>query len=159
MYVKKGLVFDKHSGAIIGYAEVGDVTNLLDTLEAQVDNPEGQMRPLAKCMLVFMVRGVFTSLRYPYVQFSAVSTKGASLFPLLRKVLARLAWLGMTVVSVVCDGASDNRRMFSMHDSNDKMVYKIPNLYTKKKIQFFSSLILAIYLKLLETVLLEENCG
>ena len=59
------------------------------------------------------------------------------MFSLLRKVLACLAWLGMTVVSVVCDGASDNRRMFSMHDSNDKMVYKIPNLYTKNSNPIF----------------------
>ena len=60
------------------------------------------------------------------MQFPAVSTTGASLFPLLRNVLACLTWLGMSIVSVVCDGASDNWRMFTLQDIGDNMVYKIP---------------------------------
>ena len=33
---KKALLFDRHSGAIIGYADVGDTTILLDTLEKRL---------------------------------------------------------------------------------------------------------------------------
>ena len=53
--MKEGLIFDKYSAAIIGYADLNDVTNLLDTVEYQIEYPEQQLHPLAKCMLIFMV--------------------------------------------------------------------------------------------------------
>ena len=44
IYIKEELVFDKYSGAIIGYADLGDVTNLFDLLESQIDKPEEQLQ-------------------------------------------------------------------------------------------------------------------
>ena len=68
-------------------------------------------------------RGLFTSLKFPYVQFPAISTKGSSLFPLLRKIVARLTRLGLVVLGVVCDGASDNK-MFSLHNCSDQAYHE-----------------------------------
>ena len=82
-------------------------------------------------MLVFMVRGLFTKMKFAYAQFPAASTKGADLFPIFRTVLHRLTRLGICVIAVTCDGASDNRRMFSLHNLKDKMVYKTRNVYSK----------------------------
>ena len=131
MYIKEGLVFQKSSGALIGYQDLGDINNLLHDAEDQINNPGNHRRPLAKLMLVFMVRGVFTPLKFPYVQFPAASTKGADLFPLFRKVQSRLTRLGFCIMAVTCDGASDNRRMFSLHDRLNKSVYKTANVYAK----------------------------
>ena len=47
------------------------------------------------------------------------------------QVLNHLTRLGLCVVVVTCDGASDNRRMFSLHDLKNKMVYKTRNVYSK----------------------------
>ena len=77
MYIKKGLVYNKW------YADLGEVKNLLDEVEDQATEDDNHLRPLAKCMRVFMIRGLFKSLKFPYVQFPAVSTKGSSLFLLL----------------------------------------------------------------------------
>lgn len=82
-------------------------------------------------MLVFMVRGLFTSMKFVYAQFPAASTKGADLFPIFRQVLFRLTRLGICVVATTCDGASDNRRLFSLHDTKKKMVYKTINVFSK----------------------------
>ena len=130
-------MYNKWSGALIGYADLGEVTNLLDEVEDQATGDDNHLCPLAKCMLVFMIRGIFTSLKFPYIQFPAVSTKGSSLFPLLRKIVARLTRLGLVVLGVVCDGASDNWKMFSLHGCDDKLVHKI---YSNKDhpIFFFS---------------------
>jgi len=77
-----------------------------------------------------MVRGLFTSLKFPYVHFPTASTTGAELFPVLRKVVSRLTRLGLQVLTVTCDGASENRLLFSLHDeNNDKTAYKIKNVY------------------------------
>ena len=71
MYIKEGLVLQKSSGALIGYQDLGDINNILYDAENQIKNPNNCKRPLAKLMLVFMVRGLFSSLKFPYVQFPA----------------------------------------------------------------------------------------
>ena len=133
MYIKEGLVFQKSIGALIGYEDLGDVNNLLRDAQNQINDPDNHRRPLAIVMLVFMVRGLFTSFKYPYVQFPATSTKGVDLFPLFRKVQSRLTRLGLHIMAVTCDGASENRKMFSLHDLHNKSVYKTTNVYSKDK--------------------------
>jgi len=59
MYVKEGLVYDKSTGRLTGYADLGEVNNLLVAAEQKFKGPSSNMqRPLAKCMLVIMVRGL-----------------------------------------------------------------------------------------------------
>ena len=89
-----------------------------------------------------MVRGLFSSLKFPYVHFPALTTKGADLFPLFCHMVSRLTQLGLHVLATTCDGASDNRRMFSLHSCSDKLVYKTTNVYSKavKNIYFISDL-------------------
>jgi len=61
------------------------------------------------------------------------STTGAELFPILRKVISRLIRLGLRIMTVTCDGASEKRLLFSLHDEkNDKSAYKIKNVYTNE---------------------------
>ena len=114
MYVKESLVYDKHTGSLTGYSDMGEVNNLFMELE-QDKKSETSRRPLAKCVLVFMIRGLFTSLKFPYAHFPTTSTTGAELFPILRKVIA-LTRLGLHIMTVTCDGASENRLLFSLHD-------------------------------------------
>ena len=140
MYVKEGLFFDKHSGRLVGYADLGEVNNMLSDYEQQFNSLGRTPRPLSKCMLVFMIRGLFTSLKYPYIQFPAASTKGADIFPLIRQAIKHLTRLGLCVISITCDGASDNRRMFYMHDPSSDLCYKTLNIYRDdfKEIFFIS---------------------
>ena len=130
MYVKESLVYDKHTGSLTGYADMGEVNNLFMELE-QDKKSANSRRPLAKSVLVFMIRGLFNSLKFPYAHFPTASITGAELFPILRKVIARLTRLGLHIMTVTCDGASENRLLFSLHDkNNDKTAYRIKNVYT-----------------------------
>jgi len=140
MHVKEGLYFDKHSGTLVGYSDLGEINNVLLDYEQHLENSGRTPRPLSKCMLVFMVRGLFTSLKFPYLQYPASSTKGADIFPLVRQAIKHLTRLGLCVVSVTCDGASDNRKMFSMHDPSSDLCYKTTNVYRSNlnKIFFIS---------------------
>jgi len=80
-YIKEELVYDKNTGTLTGYSDLGEVNNLLMAAEEKFKEPSSNIqRPLAKRMLVIMVRGLFTSLKFPYVQFPAASTKGAVIF-------------------------------------------------------------------------------
>jgi len=137
MHIKEGLYFDKHTGSLVGYSDLGEVNNLLSDYEDHFNRTGAAPRPLSKCMLVFMIRGLFTSLKFPYVQFPTVNTKGADIFPLIREAIRRLTMLGLTVVTVTCDGASDNRKMFSMHNSGSPLSYKTVNVYASELQEIF----------------------
>ena len=85
-----------------------------------------------------------------------MSTHSCSYF---RQVLFRLTRLGICVVATTCDGASDNRRLFSLHDTKNKMVYKTINVYSKIDDPVFLSQTHHILLRPFEIVLKEESCG
>ena len=62
MHIKENLVYEKHSGNIIGFTNLGDVNEELLSLE------QGRYeRSLAQSMVAFMVRGIFTSLKFPCI--------------------------------------------------------------------------------------------
>ena len=101
MYVK-GLVFDKHSGALTRFLDLGNVTtHLIDYERQSQENSEIlPQRKLAKTIVVLMVRGLFTDIKFPYVTFPAASPKGCDLFPLLWDAIERLTRLDFRVYLV-----------------------------------------------------------
>ena len=137
MHVKEGLFFDKHTGVLVGYSDLGEINNILSDYEKQLSASHSTQRPMAKLMLVFMVRGLFTSLKFPYVQFPAASTKGGDIFPLVRQAIKHLTCLGLHVMTITCDGASDNRRMFAMFNDKSALSYKTNNVYSEDSSQIF----------------------
>ena len=66
MHIKEDLVYDKHSDSLIGFANVGDMNNLLND-----ENPE-TTPSIASTKLVLMVRGLVSDLNFPYVQFAVL---------------------------------------------------------------------------------------
>lgn len=56
--IKEGLVYDKHTGYILGFVELGDVNKCIDELETTMDKRD----EIATHMLVFMIRGIFIKL-------------------------------------------------------------------------------------------------
>ena len=58
MYIKEGLVYNKHNGELIGYCDLGDINNHLLQLENEYKNPtQTQSQQFASTMIVIMVRG------------------------------------------------------------------------------------------------------
>ena len=88
-------MFNKASRALVGFHDLGEVNNLLGDMKSGLKHPNTR-RPLAKVMLVFMVRGLFTTINAPYDQFAAATTKGVTLFPLFQQVVCRLTELGLS---------------------------------------------------------------
>lgn len=80
MFIKEDLVYEKQTGKLICFVNLGDVSNCLLAYEQMIDGDESDESNLAKTMMVFMVRGLFTRLRFPYAQFPCASVKGDLLF-------------------------------------------------------------------------------
>ena len=67
MYIKENLVFNKHSGALIGFVDLCEINNHLIVLERSLDEMITENLQLAKNVMTIMVRGLFTHLRYVHV--------------------------------------------------------------------------------------------
>ena len=141
MKVREDLVFNKHSCELVGFIDLGEINNVLTDFERQCNDPENVGDAVATHMLTFMVRGLFTSLEFPYAQFP---TKGATadlLFPIVWEAVRNLEESGLKVMAITCDGASPNRKFIKMHANKPgELVYKTLNPYSedRREIVFFS---------------------
>ena len=75
MHIHEDFVFDKHSGKMIGYTNLGDINNHLKDFKLSINN-QAAVPKFAKTMLVFMVQGLFSKLQFRYAQFPAVDLSG-----------------------------------------------------------------------------------
>ena len=132
MYVKEGLVFNKTSGALVGYVDLGDINGYLRDFERQITHESSgtSSRPVAKTVAVFMVRGLFSSLQFPYAVFPSCSIKGSDLFPLLWEAIGRLTQNGFHVLAITADGCKSNRKLFQLHSKDSKPVHKVQNIFS-----------------------------
>lgn len=152
MYIKEELVYDKHEGELIGFSNLGNINNHLLKFEASLKS-DSQDVQLAKSMLVLMVRGLFSKLNFPYAQFACAKLTGDLLLEPLWEAISRLERQGFKVLALTCDGASANRRLWTLHsemkrkrklkkqkenddneeeetDENDEdVLYKVPNVF------------------------------
>lgn len=88
-----------------------------------------------------MVRGLFSSLKFPYAHFPTKSLTGDELFSIVWEGIERLERCGFKVMAITADGASSNRKFFRMYSSAN-LTYKTPNPYTSedRNIYFFSDM-------------------
>lgn len=106
MKLSESLVYDKHSAQVIGFVQLGDVNDQLTQFEHSVD----VHLPVATHMLGLMVRGVFSSLHFPYYAHFATpdNLTGENLFSIMWEAIERLEHLEFKVITLTGDGASQN---------------------------------------------------
>ena len=141
MYIKEDLVYNKVTGALVGFSNLGEMNSHLLQFQFSLEK-EGSEEQLAKTMLVFMVWGLFSSLEFPYVQFPCTTITGDLLFDPLWEAIERLERCGLKVLAVTADGASPNRRLFKIRSlsSSSEITYKVNNPYaTDGRSVFFLS--------------------
>lgn len=63
IHLKEGLVYDKGTGSLVGFCDLGGVVQQLKDFEQRLSSGSPIKRPLAKTMMVFMVKGAFTNFR------------------------------------------------------------------------------------------------
>ena len=102
IYLKEGLVYNKSNGSLIGFADLGSTLQQLSEYEESLSS-DGNTRPLAKTMMVFMVQGVFCNLRFPYAQFPMASAQAHDVCPLLWQTIDRLELNNLQVLGVTGD--------------------------------------------------------
>ena len=98
MHIKENLVYEKHSGSVIGFTNLGDINNELLSFEQEFEQGISQPdKPLAKTILTFMVRGIFTSLKFHYAHFPCKNLTGELMFDPFWEAVYRLETCGFKV--------------------------------------------------------------
>ena len=118
------------SGALIGFVNTGSINIHLSNLGHHLEKGSGVVeQPLAKTMLVVMVRGLFSGLQFPYVQFPCGALRGDQMFHILWKTVGRLERYGFRVMGLMCDGLAANRKLFRLHAPRGRteLVHKVTN--------------------------------
>ena len=134
MSLKSNLIFDKNSHQQIGFVDLGDPDLNFATL---------QKCELATHALVFMVRGIATSLKFSLSYFTTITATAVQLFSSFWDAVSILEkQSNLYLVSVVADGASSNRTMIKFHpymcgDMITPVIFKTINLYAKYRYIYF----------------------
>ena len=112
MKIKSNLVFDKVTGELIGYVDLGDPEVNYATLN-KIDE-------VASHAMVFLVRGVCTELKFSLAYFATDGVTSGQLMPLFWEAVAVLEMsCNLWVIAATSDGASPNRRFYRMHRALD----------------------------------------
>ena len=60
VYLKEGLLYNKSTGSLVGFADLGGIVQQLSDYEDRLST-NSNVRPLAKIMVVIMVRSIFAT--------------------------------------------------------------------------------------------------
>ena len=137
MKVQDNLVWNKYSGDLIGFVDLGDPQTNYGTLQ--------ETDAVATHILAFMLRGIQTSLKFILAYFATTSITGYQLFPIFWRAIGLLETkVKLPVIATVCDGASPNRNFFGMHEDLDgkgsaSHTYRTVNLFSMDRYIFFFS--------------------
>ena len=134
--IQENLVYDKHSGELIGFVDLGD-TELNYTCFNNVDQ-------LASHALVYYVRGLASDLKFSLASYFA--TRGVFAHQIMPTFWEAVAILELTcnlpVIAAVSDGASPNRKFYRMHammdgKDNAPVVNRTINIYAPHRYIWF----------------------
>ena len=94
---------------------------------------------LAKTMLVLMVRGLFSGLQFPYVQFPCSTLQSDQMFLIFWKTVGRLERYRFKVMGLTCDGLAANRMLFHLHAprGNTEIVHKVKSPHSTNNCDLF----------------------
>ncbi|XP_063403610.1 uncharacterized protein LOC134687330 [Mytilus trossulus] len=138
--IQEDLVYDKHTGELIGFCDLDSIGNEILNLENLVGNC--QKSQVAKFMLVIMVKGVTSNLKFPLAGFATNSITADFLYPIIWKAVSLIECVAkLKVLFCTCDGASPNRRFFQLHkiDNSEEPVYFTINPYDNSRNLYFIS--------------------
>lgn len=104
------------------------------------DLKKGTQKSTAKYVMVVMLRSLCASWCFPLAAFATNSITADFIYPIIwRTVSVVERQLKLKVLFWTCDGASPNRRFFSLHYAGNDVVYKTPNAYDRSRYIYFIS--------------------
>ena len=108
MKIQQSLVWSKHTGDLIGFADLGDEKLSYATLQ--------EINAIASHVLVFLLQSVVNPFKFSLANFATKNAIASQILPWLWKAVATCeTQCAIRVVATTCDRASANRKFFPMH--------------------------------------------
>ena len=99
------------SGELIGFTDLGLANDLHDLDQGH--------RQLASHIITFMIQGISSDLCFPLAHYATDGITADLLYPLTWDIIMTLEMdLNLHVLFITCDGASPNRKFFSIHGND-----------------------------------------
>ena len=138
MKIQEDLVWDKYSGELIGFVDLGDININYATLK--------NVEKLAAHVLVFLVKSIVNPLSFSFASFATTGILAHQIMPIFWIAVCYLEQIDLHVIAATADGASPNRRFLRMHkflqgDSAVKdVIYRAKNIHSRdnRLIYFFA---------------------
>ena len=137
MKIQEDLVWDKHTGELIGFVDLGDIDTNYATLQ--------DVKQLATHVLVFLIKSIVNPLSFSFATFATTVATSYQIFNIFWRAVAILEKIQLKVIAATADGASSNRKFFRMHkglegDSKESVVYRSKNIHSNENrfIYFFA---------------------
>ena len=99
MHIKEDLVFNKHSGRLIGFVNLGDA----DTALSSMNDVETKSPTVANHMLVVMIQFLFKNLNFVYAVFPTVGAAGYEIYSIIWEAISRLEMFLGLKVCILCE--------------------------------------------------------
>ena len=135
MKIKEGLVYNKYTHQLVGFVALDNVSDHILEFERLCQSDGTVQKPdLASHMLVLLVQGIFTGLKFPLAQFPTTGAPSHQLYPIVTEAVMRLEIMRFKVISLTSDGSSPNRKLYRlMKDPSNATTpgYRCPNPFTE----------------------------
>ena len=142
MQIKAGLVFNRHSGKLVGFTEIGSINEELEEFERKVKGKT--TKQLATHVFCIMARGLLMHMNYPIGYYYCHGFTSNQIFPVIWEGVRIMEMSGFCVRAFVSDGAAPNRRFYQLHRlqddvnvSADGVVFWAWNRYAKHRKIYF----------------------
>ena len=131
--IKDKLVYNRASGELIGYVELGDINTALQQLESDSGSKKDE-KQIATHALCFMARSLVSKNCMPVAQYATNCLTADSLFHMFWEVVAELEMNGINVRCSISDGAATNRKFYQLHHNDfpdDDVTYRCINPFSE----------------------------
>lgn len=115
MKTKEELVYKKDTGDLVGYTHLNDARNKIYSLSNQCHKD----KKVANHVLMLMLRGATTHVKYPFAHFATNSLTADDLNSIVWEAIEKLESLGFKILTIIGDGAAINRKFFSMNTTEN----------------------------------------
>ena len=98
MKIQDNLVWDKHSGELIEFVDLGDISVDFATLR--------KTQTLARHVLVFLVKSVVNPMSYSFATFATDGITVYQIMPIFWQAVKYLEKINLKLIAATADGAS-----------------------------------------------------
>ena len=142
MNFKSNLVYSRTPGKMVDFTEMENRNDEFKTFHEKLEREQsaGKLeRLLASHVIVYIVRGIFSNLSYPFAFFASTGFTPSELYPCTIEATRVLTCLGFHVRAYVSDGASASRKFYKKIYLEDEVYYWTWNIFEiGQKIYLFS---------------------